>query len=156
MCPDKQIITKIRKGNNSVIIFDRAMVLALTLSLIALYQCIRSFVVFFLYGLLKRYATDKLIIAKIKTRSNSVITCNRVTVLALCTISDGHPLMYQVSFDSLLYFQRYASDKFDIAKIRKGNNSINTENRVMVLAFCILPRGPLSLYQVSFIYLQYF
>ena len=42
----------------------------------------------------KRYATDKLIIAKIKMRSNSIITCNRVTVLALCTISDGRFSMY--------------------------------------------------------------
>ena len=99
---------------------------------------------------------DKLIIAKIKMGSNSVITCNRVTVLALCTISDGCLSMYQVSFDSLLYFQRYAPDKFNIAKIRKGNNSINTDNRVMVLAFCTSPHNPLSLYQVSFIYLQYF
>ena len=49
----------------------------------------------------KRYATDKLIIAKIKKGCNSVITCNRVTVLALCTISDSRLSMYQVSFDSL-------------------------------------------------------
>ena len=104
----------------------------------------------------ERYATDKLIIANIKTGSNSVITCNRVKVLALCTISDGRLSMYHVSFDSLLYFQRYAPDKFNIAKIRKGNNSINTDDRVMVLAFCTSPHSPLSLYQVSFIYLQYF
>ena len=64
--------------------------------------------------------------------------------------------MYQVSFDSLLYFQRYASDKFNIAKSRKGNNSINTDDRVMVLAFYTSPHSPLSLYQVSFIYIQYF
>ena len=50
----------------------------------------------------KRYATDKLIIAKIKTGSNSVITCNRVTVLALCTISDGRFSMYQ--FHLILFY----------------------------------------------------
>ena len=50
--------------------------------------------------------------------------------------------MYQVSFDSLLYFQRYAPEKFNIAKIRKGNNSINTDDRVMVLAFCTSPHSP--------------
>ena len=55
----------------------------------------------------------------------------------------------------LLYFQRYAPDKFNIAKIRKGNNSINTDDRVIVLAFCTSPYSPLSLYQVSFIYFQY-
>ena len=99
---------------------------------------------------------DKLIIAKIKMGSYSVITCNRVTVLALCTISDGRHSMYQVSFASILYFQRYAPDKFNIAKIRKGNNSINTDDRVIILAFCTTPQSPLSVYQVSFIYLQYF
>ena len=57
-----------------------------------------------------------------------------------------------VSFDSLLYFQRYALDKFNIAKIRKGNNSINIDDRVMVLAFCTFPHSPLSLYEVSFRY----
>ena len=75
----------------------------------------------------------KLIIAKIKMGSNSVFTCNRVTVLALCTISDGHLSLYQLSFASLLYFQRYAQDKFNIAKIRKGNNSLNIEDRVWFL-----------------------
>ena len=98
---------------------------------------------------------NKLIIAKSKMGSNSVITCNRVTVLALCTISDGRLSMYQVSFDLLLYFQRYALDKFNIAKIRKGNNSINTDDMIMVFAFCTSPHSPLSLNQVSFIYLQY-
>ena len=87
--------------------------------------------------------------------SNSIITCNRITVLALCTISDGHLSMYKISFDSLLYFQRYAPDKCNIAKIRKVNNSINTDDRVMALAFYTSPHSPLSLYQVSFIYLQY-
>ena len=93
---------------------------------------------------------DKLIIAKIKMGRNSVITCNRIIVLALCTISDGHLSMYQVSFDSLLYFQRYASDKFNIAQVG------NTDDMVMVLAFCTCPHSPLSLYQISFIYLQHF
>ena len=72
---------------------------------------------------------------------------------ALCTSSDGHLSMYQVSFKSLLYFQRYALDKLFIAKIKKGSNSVNTGDRVMVLAFCISLHGPLSVYQVSFIYL---
>ena len=103
-----------------------------------------------------RYATEKLIIAKIKAGSNSIITCNRFTFIALCTISDGSLSMYQVSFDSRLYFQRYAPDKFNIAKLRKGYNSINTNDRVTVLVFCTFPHSSLSLYQVSFIYLQYF
>ena len=45
---------------------------------------------------------------------------------ALCTSSNGHLSMYQVSFNSLLYFQRYAPDYVLIAKIKKGRNSENT------------------------------
>ena len=36
----------------------------------------------------------------------------------------------------LFYTFSYALDKFNIAKNRKGNNSINTDDRVMVLAIC--------------------
>ena len=61
--------------------------------------------------------------------------------------------MYQFLFNSVLYFQRYAPDKLNIGKIRKGSNSVNTGDRVMVLAFC---DGPLSVYHVPFNYLQYF
>ena len=57
--------------------------------------------------------------------------------------------MYKVSFNSLLYFQRYDPDKLFIVKIKKGSNSVNAGDRVMVLAFCNSPHGPLSVYQVS-------
>ena len=56
--------------------------------------------------------------------------------------------MYQVSFNSLLHFQRDALDKLFIAKIKKGSNSVNTSDSVMVLAFCNSLHGPLSVYQV--------
>ena len=75
------------------------------------------------------------------------------TLPALCTSSDGHLSMYQVSFNSLLYFQRYVPDKLFIAKIKKGSNSVNTGDRVMVLAFCNSLYGPLSVYQVSFFFI---
>ena len=75
---------------------------------------------------------------------------------SLCTSSDGHLSMYQVSFNSLLYSQRYAPDMLFTVKIKKGSNSVNTGEGVMVLAFCNSLHGPLSVYQVSFIYLQYF
>ena len=77
-------------------------------------------------------------------------------ILALCTSSDGCLSMYQVSFNSLLCFQRYAPDKLFTAKIIKGSNSVNTDDRVMVLAFCNSPHDPLLVYQVSLNYLQYF
>ena len=57
-------------------------------------------------------------------------------VLALCTPADILS-MYRVLFNSLLYFQRYAQDKLNIAKNRKGGNSVNTGNRVMVLEYAI-------------------
>ena len=57
--------------------------------------------------------------------------------------------MYQVSFNSLVYFQRYALDRLFIAKIKKGSNSINTGDRVTILAFCTSADAPLSMYQVS-------
>ena len=65
-------------------------------------------------------------------------------------------IVYQVSLNYLQYFKRYAPDKLFIAKIKKGRNSINTGDRVMVLAFYNFPHGPLSVYQVSLNYLQYF
>ena len=71
---------------------------------------------------------------------------------ALCTSFDGHLSMYEVSFNSLLYFQRYVPDKLFIAKIKKGSNSVNTRDRAMVLAFCNFLYGPLSVYQVSFFF----
>ena len=42
--------------------------------------------------------------------------------------------MFQVSFDPLLYFQRYAPDKFNIAKIKQGSKSENTGDRAMIFA----------------------
>ena len=64
-----------------------------------------------------------LLLQKIRKGSKSVITYKRVMILALCTSSDGRLSMYQVSFNSLLYFQRYAPDKQFIAKVKKGSNS---------------------------------
>ena len=116
---------------------------------IVLYHCIKFHLFYLQY--FQRFTPDKLTIAKIRKGNKSEITCDRVTVLALCTSSDGLLSMYQVSFNSLLYFQRYAPDKLFTAKIKKGSNSVNTGDRVMVLAFCYCLYSPLSLYQVSFI-----
>ena len=77
-------------------------------------------------------------------KNNSVITCGRVMVLALCTFSDSHLSIFYVSFNSLLYFQRYAPDKLFTAKTKKGNNFVNAGDRVMFLAFCNFPYSPLS------------
>ena len=85
----------------------------------------------------QRYASDMLFIANIKMGSNSVNAGDRSKVLAFCTFSDGLLSMYQVSFNSLLYFQRYAPDKLFIAKFKKGSNSVIIGERA---------HGPLSVY----------
>ena len=104
----------------------------------------------------QRYVLDKVFIVKIKKGSNSVNTDDRVMVLAFCNFPHSPLSVYQVSLNYLQYFQRSAPDKLNTAKIWKGKNSINTDDRVMSLALCTFPHSPLSLYQVSFIYLQYF
>ena len=45
---------------------------------------------------------------------------------------------------------------FLLQKLKRGSNSVNAGDRVTVLAFCKFPHGPLSVYQVSLNYLQYF
>ena len=64
-------------------------------------------------------------------RDNTVITCYRVMFLALCTCSDDLLSMFQVLLNSLLHLQRYLLHKLNIAKIRKGSNSVNTGDRVL-------------------------
>ena len=61
--------------------------------------------------------------------SNSVNTGDRIMVLAFCYSSYNPLSVYQVSFNSLVYFQRYTPDKLIIAKIKKRNNSVNTIDR---------------------------
>ena len=110
------------------------------LSLIALYICIK----FHLSSILLEICSGQAYyhyIAKLTKGNNSLINCDRVSILALCTSFDGHLSMDQVSFISLLYFQRYAPDKLFIAKIKKGSNSVSTGDRVMVLAFCNSSHG---------------
>ena len=78
------------------------------------------------------------------------------TVIAFCTCFNGPLLMYQMSFNSLPYFQRYALNKLFIENIIKGSNFVIIGDRVVVLALCNFLHGPLSVYQASFSYLQYF
>ena len=88
-------------------------------------------------------------------REITVITCD-VMFLVLCTSSDDILSMYQVLFNSLPYCQRYAPDKLNIAETRKGSNSINIGDKVMILAFCTFSDSPLSMYKVSFNSLVFF
>ena len=70
----------------------------------------------------------------------------QVPLPVLCTSSGGHSSMYQVSFNSLLYFHRYAPDKHNVISF----------DRVTVLALCTSSDGRLSVYQVSLNSLLYF
>ena len=134
------LILQTLEGNNYTNTDERVIVLAFCTSPhspLPLYQVSFIYLQYF-----SRYAT----IAKIKKGNNSVITCDRVTVLALCNFSVSHLSMYQITFNALLYFQRYAPDKLFIAKNEKESNSVNTGDRVIVLAFSNFPHGPLSVY----------
>ena len=72
-------------------------------------------------------------------------------VRALSNSSHGPLSVYQVSLNSLV-----CSGQIFIGKLKKGSNSVNTVDMVMVLALCNSPYGPLSVYQASLNYLQYF
>ena len=120
---DKLFIAKIKMGSNSANTGDRVMVLVFC-NFMALCQCIKFH--FFIFNSFRGMLQTSLHLQKIRMGNNSVITCDRVTVLALCTSSDGRLLMYQVSFNSRPYFQRYALDKLFTVKIKKGSNSVNT------------------------------
>ena len=123
------------------------------LSLIALYQCIK-FHLTPLYTLRHTLRTSFLL-QKLKKGSHSVNIIGRVMILELCTFADDPLSLSQVSFNSLMYFQRYARDKLFVAKMKKGSNCVNTVGRVVILALCYFPHCPLSVFQVSLNYLQY-
>ena len=132
----------------------RPICLHSTLPLMAIYQCIKFHLSPF-YTFRDMLRTS-FFIEKIKKGSNSLNTGDSVMVLALCNFLHGPQSVYQVSFIYLQYSQRYALDKLTIAKIRKGNNSVITCDRVMVLALCTFSDGHLSMYQVSLNSLLYF
>ena len=80
----------------------------------ALYQCIKFHL--FIFNTFRGMLWTSLLLEKIGKGNNSIITCDRVTVLAFCTFSDGPLSMYQVSFHSFLYFQGYALDNVSFCK----------------------------------------
>ena len=147
---DKLVIAKIGKGNNSINICER-VVLHFAVTLMTVYQYIKFHS--FIFNTFRAMLQTNLLLHKLR-RQITIITCERVMVLALGTSSNDILSMYQVLFNFLLYFQRYARDKLNIAKIRRGSNSVST--KVMVTAFCNSPHSLLSVYQVPFQYIQYF
>ena len=77
-------------------------------------------------------------------------TGDKIMVLAFCCSPHSPLSVYQVSCNSLVYFQRYAPDKLFIANIKRSSKSVNTVDRGMILAVCTTPDGPLSMFQASF------
>ena len=106
--PDKLYIAKIKMGSNSVNTPTGLWSLHSAIPFIALYHCIKFHL--FIFNTLRDMLRTSLLLQKIRKGNNSEITCDRVTVLALFTSSDGCRSLYQVSFNFLLYFQRYAPD----------------------------------------------
>ena len=86
------------------------------LFVIAFYHCINFH--FIIFNTFRDMLRTNLQLQTNRKGNNSLITCNRVMALALCTFSDGRLSIYQVSFNSLPYFQRYAPDKLFITIIK--------------------------------------
>ena len=123
------------------------------LPLIALYHCIKFHL--FIFNTFRDMLQTSLLLQKIRKGNNSVKACDIVQVLDYAL-----PLMaiYQyIKFHLIPFitFRDMLRTNFLLQKIKKGSNSVNTGDRVMVLAFCNSPHGPLSVYQVSFNYLQF-
>ena len=147
ICFGRNEYCKRRKGSHSVNTGDMVIVLAFCHfphGPRLVYQVLFNSLLYF-----QGYAPDKLNIAKIRKGSHSVNSGDMVIVLAFCHFPHGPLVVNQVSFHSLVYFQRYSPDKLFIAKIKKGSKSVNTVDRVMHLSSCTFFDNPLSIYQVS-------
>ena len=148
------LLQKIRKGNNSVITCAGLLFVHSALFLMGLYQMYQVFLNSLLY--FQRYAPDRLFLANIKKKCNSVNTGDRFAVLAFGSFSDGLLSIYQVSFNYHLYVQRFALDKLFIPKSRKGSNSVKTITWLWCLHYAILLMTLYQVYQISFSSLVHF
>ena len=70
-------------------------------------------------------------------------------ILVHDTLSDHAQLVYQVLLKNLKGFSSYTADMKWYQKQSKGNNSKNTQARVMVLVHDTSSRRGLQVYQVS-------
>ena len=141
---NKIFVAKVTNAYNLTRTSNRVMVLLILTSS----YCLLSMnqVSFDSFNTLKETLKTNLLLEKNRKGNSSLIICNRVIDLALCIFSDGRLLMYQVSFDSLFYLQRYAPDKLFIAKIKKENNSVTTCDKVTIFSLCTFSVGLLSIY----------
>ena len=148
ICSGQTFIAYIKNESNSVNTVDRIMVLALCSSSESPDINVSSFIKF--PYLLSEIYFEQAFYCKKKNKNgnNFVKTVDRVMILAFCISADGCLSMHQVSFSSLVYFQRYSLDKFFIAKIKNESNSVKSVDRVTILALCSSADGRLSMCQV--------
>ena len=118
---------------------------------IAFYHCIKFHL--FIFNTFRDTLQTSLLLQKLKWEITLKLFVIELRFLHSTLPLMGRLSMNQVSFNSLLYFQRYAPDKLFIAKRKKRSNSVNTRDRLMVLSFCNSPYGSQSVYQVSLNYL---
>ena len=109
-------LQKERREITPYILVIRIWFLHSAITLMAVYQCIK-FILFI--SAFSEICFRQAYYCKTKDGYNSVIACDRDTFLAFCTFSTRSLLMYQVSFHSLLYFQRYAPDKLLFQNIKR-------------------------------------
>ena len=143
---------KFSKGHNSVINVGGVTVLVL---------CTSSDDGLYLYKVswkysqgYERYRADTIFMGKISKRNNSIKNVGGVTVLVLCTSSDGGLYSYKISWKYSGWYQSYRVDTISIRKISKGHNSVKNVGGVSVLALCTSSDDRLYLYQVSWKYLE--
>ena len=124
----------------------------------ALYQCIKFHL--FIFNTFR----DKLTIAKIRKVNNSVITCDRFMFFTLCTILMA---VYQcIKFHVIPFytFRDMLRTSFQLQKLRREVIPLLLLTGLcfffffffvyffFFFAFCNFPNGPLSVYQVKFIF----
>ena len=103
-------------------------------------------------GQYQSYRADTIFIRKISKGHNSVKNVGGVSVLVLCTSSDGDLYFYKVSWKYSGEYQSYRVDTIFIAKVSKGYNSVKNVGGVTVLILCTWPDSGLYFYKVSWKY----
>ena len=86
------------------------------------------------FQIYESYRADTIFIAKLSKGHNSVKNVGRVTVLFLCTSSDGGLYFYMKIFWMVPKLKR--GQDFHQKKNLKGNNSIKNVGGVSVLILC--------------------
>ena len=148
------LLQKLRREVIPYILVTGLWFLHSAIHLMALYQCSKFHLFIFntfrdmlwtslLLQKLEREITLKLLVIELRFLHSAL------SLMAVCQCIK----FYLISFYT---FRDMLQTSFLLQKLRRGVTPVNTGDRVMVLTFCNSPHGPLSVYQVSLNYLQYF